>query len=477
MQHSRQQIKSGFIWSALDSFGTQAIGLVISLTLANLLGPFAYGLVAMLTVFIAIAGVFVNSGFSSALIRKLDRNDKDYSTTFYFSLVVSIICYGFLYVSAPLIANFYEQPELVRLTRVIALSIVIQTFSIIPRTILTVSLNFKSLTKANLISLVCGATVGLTMALQGFGVWALVYQQLISAIVSVVMLNILSPWKPVEKFCKHTFKELFGFGSKLLASNLLDTIYQNIYGLIIGKYFSASKLGVFNQAHMLSMVPAVTLTGIIQKVSYPLLSNMQKDKTTLESSYVLMLKIAALVIFPLMLGLCIISEPLIYLVLGHEWQESASLLSILCIGFMLYPIQAINLSLLQVKGRSDLFLKLEIIKKINLTIMLIITVPIDVFAMCIGMVGTSYLALLINTYYTGELTSITPIKQIKAILPIWLIAFISAGVGFISGISIESESIKIMVMLFTSLLSYISLMFFFQKKILLETVKLIQGHE
>nr|WP_284700407.1 lipopolysaccharide biosynthesis protein [Opacimonas viscosa] len=471
------QIKLGFIWSTLESFGNKAISLILSLILAKQLGPSAYGLFAMLAIFIAIAGVFVNSGFNSALIRKTDRNEKDFATTFYFSLVVSIICYGLLFISAPFISTFYDQPQLIDLTRVIALIIIIQAFAIIPKTRLTVSLDFKSQAVANVVGLLSGGTIGLTMAFNGYGVWSLVFQQLISSTINVCILNLQYPWKPLEKFCRKTFKELFGFGSKLLVSGLIDTIYQNIYGLIIGKQFSAAKLGVFNQAQMISMLPAITMTEVIQKVTYPLLSNIQEDRILLEKAYLLMLKVSALTIFPVVLGLSIISEPLIYLILGSEWQESAQFISVLCVGFMIYPIQAINLNLLQVKGRSDLFLKLEIIKKINLTVMLIVTVPLGVYEMCIGIVVTSYLALLINTYYTGKLTTISQIDQLIALFPIWLIVFISAALGFASGLAIESEWIQIIVMLLTALLSYMSLMFVFQKNLLLETVQLIRGHQ
>lgn len=475
MQHSKQQIKSGFIWSALDSFGNQAIALVISLILANLLGPAAYGLVAMLAIFIAIAGVFVNSGFNSALIRKVDRNEKDYATTFYFSLAVSIICYGLLFVCAPLIASFYEQPELINFTRVIALTIVIQTFAIIPRTILSVSLNFKSQAKANVTALLFSGAVGLTMAFQGYGVWALVGQQLTSTTTSVVMLNVLSPWKPVEKFCTEAFRELFGFGSKLLASGLLDTIYNNLYGLIIGKQFSAAQLGIFNQANTLSTVPATTITGVIQKVTYPILSNMQNDVLKLDKAYLITLQIASMVIFPVMLGICIVAEPLVELLLGVEWQQSANLISILTLSLMLYPIHAINLNMLQVKGRSDLFLKLEIIKKVIITVILIITVPMGIVAMCIGMVVTSYLALVVNSYYTAKLSSISQAKQLFALLPIGVIAFTSALIGYLIGEGISSNLLSMITMLLTALTCYVLGMILMQKELLIDTKSLLRG--
>lgn len=465
--HNKQTIKNGFIWSALDSLGTQAIGLVISLILANLLGPSAYGLIAMLAIFMAIASVFVNSGFSSALIRKTDRSEADFSTTFYFSLAVSIVCYLLLFFCAPYIATFYEEPELVSLTRALALIIVINTFAIIPRTLLTVNINFKAQAIASFTAIIISGSVGLYMALNGFGVWSLVGQQISSAVVRTAMLYILSPWRPKTGFCRSSFKELFGFGSKLLASGLLESIFNNAYGLIIGKQFSPAQLGIFNQANMLSSVPAITITGVIQKVTFPMLSNIQHDTEKLDATFLLILKLSTLIIFPIMLGISIIAEPLIALLLGEQWRASAELLSILALAFMLYPIHAINLNFLTVKGRSDLILKLELIKKVMLTIMLIIAVPMGIKAMCIGMVVTSYLALFMNTYYTAKLSTLSMFNQFKVLLPIGIIATISAYIGYMTGKQLNSDTLQIICMLIIALFVYITIMLLTQRNLII----------
>lgn len=465
--HDKKKIKSGFVWSALDSLGTQGIALAISLTLANILGPKVFGLVAMLTIFMAIANVFVNSGFNQALIRKLDRSEADFSTTFYFSLVVSIACYVLLFVCAPYIAQFYQQPELILLTRVFAITIIINTFAAIPRVKLTVNLNFKTQAKCNLTALIVSGTLALILAYLGFGVWALVGQQLTLALVNVLMLNVLVPWWPKQKFSKKSFKELFGFGSKLLVSGLLETIYNNVYSLIIGKHFSAIQLGLFNQAERLSSLPAMTLTGIIQKVTYPMLSAIQNDTKKLDAYFLLTLKFAAFIIFPIMFGISIIAKPLIDILLGPEWRGSADFISIITMAFALYPIHAINLNMLKVKGRSDLFLKLEVIKKVIITVILIITVPMGIKAMCIGMVISSYLALFINTYYTGKLSSLTAYKQLLALLPIGIITAFSAFVGYIVGINVDSNLLQIASMLVVALTTYIGLMLLVQRPLLI----------
>lgn len=465
--HDKKKIKSGFIWSALDSLGTQGISLAISLVLANILGPNVFGLVAMLTIFIAIANVFVNSGFNSALIRKLDRNEADFSTTFYFSLAVSISCYLLLFFCAPYIAYFYQQPELTLLTRVISLVIIINTFATIPRVKLTVNLNFKIQAQCNLIALTVSGTLALILANLNYGVWVLIIQQLTFAFVSVLILNIFTPWRPKHRFSKKSFNELFGFGSKLLISGLLDALYNNAYGLIIGKQFSSVHLGLFNQADKLSSMPAMTLTGVIQKVTYPMLSAMQHDTKKLDSAYLLTLQFAVFIIFPIMFGLCIIAKPLVAIFLGSEWQDSAEFISIITMAFALYPIHAINLNMLKVKGRSDLFLKLEIIKKINITMILIITVPIGIKAMCIGMVINSYLALFINTYYTGKLSSVTVYRQLSALLPIGFISTFSALSGYFLGVNVSSNILQIITMLSVALSVYISLMLLMQRSLLI----------
>ncbi|MDC3212108.1 lipopolysaccharide biosynthesis protein [Pseudoalteromonas distincta] len=465
--HDKRKVKSGFIWSALDSLGTQAIALTTSLILANILGPAVFGLIAMLTIFIALANVFINSGFTAALIRKVDRNESDFATTFYFSLGVSIGCYLLLFFCAPYIAQFYQEPELIQLTRVIALIIIINTFSAIPIVKLSVNLNFKTQAKCNFVGLICSGILALILAYLDYGVWTLVAQQVALAVINALMLNLLAPWWPKQKFSKKSFKKLFKFGSKLLLSGLLDTIYNNIYSLIIGKQFTAIQLGLFNQANRLSSLPATTLTGVIQKVTYPMLSAMQHDTKKLDASYLLTLQFAAVVIFPTMFGLCIIAEPLINILLGQEWQGSAELVSIITMALVLYPIHAINLNMLQVKGRSDLFLKLEIIKKITITLILIITVPMGIKAMCIGMVVSSYLALFINTYYTGKLSSLTAYNQFVTLLPIALITAFSALLGYTIGIGGSSNVIQIVTMLSVALGSYIAMMLLMQRPLLI----------
>lgn len=417
---------NSFKWSAIERLATQSIQLIVMLFLARLLGPQAFGLVGMLAVFIAISQTFVDSGFSSALIRYTERTEIDFSTTFYFNIFVSFCCYGALYFCAPYIAVFFKEPQLILLTRILGLVVIISSFAIVQRAKLTINMDFKTQAKASLSSVFISCCVAITLAKAGYGVWALVGQTLTFTVSNIILLNIFHPWLPKTGFSKKSFNYLFGFGSKLLVAGLLDTIYKNIYQVVIGKQFTASQVGLFTQANQLASVPAMTFTGIIQRVTYPMLSNIQNDINKFENTYLLTLRMAALIIFPLMVGLGVIAEPLISIMLGEQWLPAAELLTILTFAFMLYPIHAINLNLLNVKGHSDIFLKLEIIKKSLITLMLFITIPMGIKAMCIGMVINSYIALFINSYYTGQFSRLKTLRQVAALLPIWLAVIVCA---------------------------------------------------
>ncbi|MFL7851924.1 lipopolysaccharide biosynthesis protein [Providencia rettgeri] len=432
MSHNlKQKTTSSLKWSAIERLATQLVQLIVMLVLARILGPHAFGLIGMLAVFIAVSQVFVDSGLSSALIRKLDRSELDYSTAFYFNIGIALACYTLLYFCAPYIAHFYQQPELTPLTRVLALVVIINSFGIIQRTKLSIKMDFKTQAKASLIAVTISSLTAFCLAYYNFGVWSLVAQTLVYATFNVIFLNMLHRWLPMLSFSSESFRHLFGFGSKLMLSGLIDSIYQNIYQIVIGKKFNVLDVGYFTQANQLIQTPATTMTAIIQRVTYPMLSSIQNDEQKLNSAYLLTLRLSAVVIFPILFGLGTIADPLIPELLGLEWKAAALLASILAMGLLLYPIHAINLNYLQVKGRSDLFLKLEIIKKVIITIILIITIPFGINAICIGIVIQSYIALFINTYYNGRIGNLSGIIQLKALLPIWLIAIAACSIAWL----------------------------------------------
>ncbi|OOE91911.1 lipopolysaccharide biosynthesis protein, partial [Salinivibrio sp. IB643] len=355
---------------------------------------------------------------------------------------------------APAIANFYEHDELIVLIRLLSLKIIAISFIVVPRTKLTVEMNFKLLALTNLVGIFIGGAVAISMALYGFGAISVVFQQLISSIVTVILLLCIYRWKPVFSFSKKSFFELFDFGYKLLLSGVIDTIYNNIYTLIIGKKFSSGELGLFNQGYTLSSVPAITMTTVIQKVTYPLLSSLQKKELELDRVFLLVLKVSTLVVAPLMLIICTIAEPLVLIILGDSWIKSATYITILSMGMAIFPAHAINLNMLQVKGRSELFLKLEVIKKTIATIILLVTLPFGIVPMCIGIVVSSYLSLIVNTYYTGKLTSISQIEQLRELVSIISIAFISFLVSFYVTNGIDGELVSIFLGATSYLVTY-----------------------
>lgn len=414
---SKQSLKDktvkGVLWSSVERFSVQGVQFLVMLVIARLLDPKDFGLVGMIAIFLAIAQTLIDSGFSQALIRKQDRTETDNSTVFYFNIVVSTLLYLILYAVAPWVASFYNEPQLCSLMRVLCLVVVINSLAVVQRAIYTASIDFKTQAKASFIAAILSGGVGIYLAILGYGVWTLVWQQLLNAGINTVMLWILSSWYPRWMYSWKSFRELFYFGSKLLASALLDTTYNNMYTLIIGKVFNATNLGYYYQSDRFTQLPSSNITGILQRVTYPVLCSIQDNDERLREDYRKLLRMSAFVIFPLMCLLAGVADPLVTLILGEKWQFTASLIVPLSFMMMWWPIHSINLSLLQVKGRSDLFLKLEVIKKIIGVSVLVISIRFGLLFMCYASIATSILCLIINTYYTGKLIQVGFLKQMK----------------------------------------------------------------
>ena len=413
----KQKAVRGVLWSTVERFSVQGVQFLIMIVMARLLTPHDYGIIGMLAIFLAVSQSLIDSGFSQALIRKRDRTEVDNCTVFYFNIVVSTLLYVILYVSAPFVADFYDTPQLCPVMRVVCLGIMFNSLAVVQRALFTINVDFKTQAKAALTASVTSGVVGVAMAYHGFGVWSLVTQQLLNLGINTGLLWLLSKWRPQFVYSWQSFHELFSFGSKLLASGLLDTIYRNIYPIVIGKLFSASSLGHYTRAHQFSEFPSSNLTGIIQRVTYPVLCEIQDDDERLSNIYRRFLKLSAFVIFPLMIGLSSVAQPFVNIILGPQWGFCGQLLQIICFSMMWYPIHSINLNLLQVKGRSDLFLRLEIIKKILGVSVLCITAPFGLVVMCYGQIFNSIVALAINTYYTGKLINVGFLRQMRDLLP------------------------------------------------------------
>ena len=414
----------GTFWSSIERFSTQAIQFIVMIFMARVLTPAEYGIVGMITIFIAVSQSLVDSGFSQALIRKQDRTQKDNSTVLYFNIIVGIILYFTLFFCAPAIARFYNEPILIPVTRLVALSLVFNSLGVVQRAIFTINLDFKTQAKASFSAALASGAVGLGMAYSGWGVWSIVWAQITSTFVNVVLIWVFSRWRPTAEYSWSSFRNLFGFGSKLLVAGLIDTLYKNIYLIVIGKIFRASELGFYTRSKNFSDFASTNITGILQRVSYPVLCTIQDDDSRLRESYRKFLRISAFVIFPLMVGMAGVAKPLILSVLTEEWYYASVLLVPLCFAGMWFPIHAINLNLLQVKGRSDIFLKIEIWKKIIGVGILCVTVTLGLYWMCWGSVLTSLISLIINTHYTGKFINLGFKRQIKDLLPILLLSLL-----------------------------------------------------
>lgn len=431
----KQKTVRGVGWSFLDNLANLGITFLVGLVLARLLTPEEYGIMAMITIFIAISNSITDSGFSNALIRKIDVGRVDYNTVFYFNLVVSVLLYAFLFMSAPAISAFFNEPQLVDVTRVIGWTIIINALAIIPRTLFVKEVNFKTQTKVSFISSIVSGIIGIGMAIAGLGVWSLVGQQLSRQLLNTVFLWVYSKWIPVWEFSMNSFRELFAFGSKLLLSGLLDTIYKNIYYIVIGRFYSSAQLGQYTRAEQFNTIFSSNLTSVVQRVSYPVLSSIQDDSERLLTAYRKVIKSTMLITFACMLGLAAVAKPLIIILIGEQWLVAVHFLQIICFAGMLYPLHAINLNMLQVKGRSDLFLKLEIIKKVIAIVPITLGIFYGIEWMLLGSVVTSFIAFFLNSFYSANLIGYPTKRQIADIFPAFAVSFfvsmIMWGVSFI----------------------------------------------
>lgn len=464
----------GIIWSSAERFSVQSVTFLLQLIMARILSPEEYGIIGMLAIFIAVSQVFIDSGFSSALIQKHDRNETDYATVFYFNIAIGIILYFLLFLISPLVAKFYNTPILTNLTRVVALTILFNSLTVVQRAKLTISLDFKTQTKASLLSVVLSGIIGIWMAYSGYGVWAIAFQSASNTGFNMILLWWLLKWRPRNKFSQKSFRRLFSFGSKLLLSGILNTIYTNLFTLIIGKKFSKTELGNYTRADQFCQFPSSNLTGILQRVTFPILSELQNNNDDLRNVYRRFLRLAAFVIFPLMIGLAALSKPFILLALTEKWSGIIPLMQILCFSYLWYPIHAINLSLLQVKGRSDLFLRLEIIKKIIGISILLITIQIGVTAMCIGSAIGGIIGLIINTYYTGKLIQIGFIKQMQDVIPILFNSLIMGSIVYGIGYIINNHWGQLIIGISVGIIYYLCSNYIIRSKDLLYIFSLIK---
>jgi O-antigen/teichoic acid export membrane protein len=429
----REKTINGFLWSFVDIFANQGVTFLVGIVLARVLSPFEFGLIGLITIFIAISESFVNSGFSSALIRKKYCSNIDYSTVFFFNFFVGVFFFVILFVSAPAISTFLSEPELKDILRIFGIILIIDALSIIQKTILVKEINFKLQTRISIIASLVSGFAALTLAFNGFGVWSLVAQRLIKGGLITILLWYFNSWRPILVFSTKSFNELFGFGSKLLVSGLIDTIFTNIYYIVIGKYFSTQSVGYFTKAQEFCNVPSQGLSAIVSRVSFPVLSDIQDNHEELKNGFKRIIRITMFVSFVCMALLAAVAEPLILVVIGQQWSSSVILLQLLCIVAMMYPLHALNLNLLKVLGRSGLYLKIEVIKKVLAIPTIILGIFFGVKVMIIGMAINSFISFFINSYWSGKRIGYTVKDQLLDIFPSFVFSVFFGSMVFLVG--------------------------------------------
>lgn len=448
----------GLLWSFGDLIGNQGIQFLIQIILARMLLPEHFGLIGMILVFIALSNSIVDSGFTQALIRERNATQTDYSTVFYFNLLISVLIYLLLFAAAPAISNFFGEPQLVSLVRTLSLGIIINSLAIIPKAMFAKEVNFKAQAKINLSSSILSGCIAVGLAMTGYGVWSLVMRQLSMNAIQSLLFTLSKKWIPSLVFSIVSFKRLFGFGWKLLVSGLIDTFYTNVYFLIIGRQYSATQLGYYTNASRFSEIVSQNLAATILRVTYPVLSSIQDEHERLKQSYRKITKLAAFLIFPVMVGMAAVGEPLVLLVFGEKWTPMVPYFQLLSIAGMLYPILALDLSIFQVKGRSDLYLLLEIINKLSLTVLLFLAVWLELGVT--GLIGAAilntYLEFFVNSHFSKREVAYPATEKLRDLLPVYLLSFgMGTAVWLLGGVLETSTFIQLLLQIAAGILFYL----------------------
>jgi teichuronic acid exporter len=444
----KQKALSGMFWTLIQQFSTQGISFVVSIVLARLLLPEQFGLIAMLSVFMSIGTVLMESGLGQSLIRTTNPDIEDYSTVFYFNLLGSFIVYAIIFLCAPFIAQFYHQTQLESITRWYCLIFITNALSSIHYTRLTKQMLFKKELTITVPSLILSSIVGITMAYSGYGVWSLVVSGLTQSLAVALQMWIRSDWRPVLSFNKEKFKYHLQYGYKLTLSGMLDTLFNNAYVIIIGKYFAPAQVGFYNRADTLKQLPVSNISNVLNKVTFPLFAEVKDDDVRLKDIYRKIMQMVLFFVAPILLIMAALGEPLFRLLFTEKWLPAVPFFQILCWAGILYPIHAYNLNILKVKGRSDLFLKLEIIKKIMIVVIIATSIPYGIYGLLYGGIITSVLAFFINTYYSGKFINYTSWHQIVDVLPTLILATITGATVYLVDRYLSQQLISDFIRLF-----------------------------
>lgn len=452
----------GVAWNFSEQIARRGLSTLVTLVLANLLSPEDFGLMAMMALFIAISGTLMESGFGEALIRRRETRPDDFNTAFFSNLALGLVAYLLLFLSAPFVAEFYEEPRLVALIRVLGLAVVINSFQVVHHALLTRRLDFKKQLTATLPAVVISGITAVVLAYWGFGVWALVGQVLIAAIFTTVFLWVATGWSPTLVVSRRAFLDMYGFGYKLFLSAFIDTLFRNAYVVVIAKAFSATAAGYYYFADRIRELVLSQLVGAIQKVTYPALANFQDDDVRLKAGYRKIIQVTTFLLFPVMCILAAIAEPLFIALLPEKWLPAVPFLQLMCLAGMLYPVHSINLNILKVKGRSDLFLYLEVFKKTIVALSLIATVRFGITGILVGQIAVSIIGYFPNSYFTNQLIGYGIREQFLDFAPGLFLSLFIAGIVYVGvGSTDWSAGVELLVWTGAAWVAYIMLAFVF----------------
>ena len=472
------QVARGFVWSGIERFSVQGIGFILSIIIARIVSPSAYGLIVMIQVFLSFSQIFIDGGFVNALIQKKDRTEIDYYTVFIFNMIMAVALYGLFFITAPIIAAFYEEPQLTNLTRVIALSLIISSISIVQRAKLTIELDFKTQTKAGVLSVIISGIIGVFCAYSGLEVWALVIQALAGQIISTFCLLYFSRWLPKMQFSVESFKKMFDYGSKLMANNIITSIYINLANLIIGKKYSAADLAFYNRGFTLTQFPSVNIAEVMNRIIFPVLTRVQDDRKKLVEAYEKYLHLSNYIILPLMMLLIVLAHPLIEVLLTEKWLPAVPYIQIYSLNFMLYATMMQTGNPVAAIGHSGILLKYQFVKRAVSFLILIATVGISVKAVCWGVLASSIFEVIVNMYVLKKDVGIGFRDQIRPQLDVVFITLIIGILVYFWTISVNNAYLQLFFGSLWGLIILISATFLFnltEKGMLLKVYSRFMG--
>ena len=446
---SSKRVISNLLWRFAERCGAQAVAFIVSVVLARILDPSAYGTVALITVFIAIVQVFVDSGLGNSLIQKKDADDTDFSTVFYTNVAFCVVLYLLIFAAAPLIAAFYARPEIVPYIRVLSLTVIVSGVKNVQQAYVSRHMMFKKFFFSTLGGTIAAGVIGVIMALNGAGIWALVAQQLINVTIDTCILWITVRWRPIRCFSWERLKKLYSFGWKLLASSLLDTVYREMSSLIIGKMYTSADLAYFNQGDKFPKLIITNINTSIDSVLLPTLSDVQDEKEKLKALTSKAIKLSCFILSPLMIGMAAVAEPMVHVVLTDKWLPCVNILRIFCFVYLLYPIHTANLNAIKAVGRSDIYLRLEIIKKLIGFVLLVASMWFGVEAMAWSFLIMGIVSQLINAWPNKELLDYGFAEQLRDVLPAMLPAAVMGILVYIIGAAL-GNSLPILILQITA---------------------------